>query len=82
MTFLQIASKVNKEKKFFCHLSESGFQTILKTNFIAFVNIPKMPVKNMLKMFLFIPFYGTVGDKEKDDITDFRTCTKKLRYLI
>ena len=60
MTFLQIASKVHKENKsFFCHLSESGFQTILNTNFIDFINILKMPLKNMLKMFLFTPFYGT-----------------------
>ena len=59
MTFLQIASKVLKENKsFFCHLSKSGFQTILYTNFIDFINIFKMPLKIMLKMLLFTPFYG------------------------
>ena len=41
ITFLQIASKVKKENNFFCHFFESGFQAILNTNFIAFINILK-----------------------------------------
>ena len=55
MTFLK---STQGKQKFFCHLSESGFQTILNTNFIDFINILKMPLKNMLKMFLFTSFYG------------------------